>query len=185
MWKNKNLVHQVGDQTKVILWCTVNQPPRLGMYVVYLSRGSTALVLTRIAFLYSETVISEETFIGDIVRKMLMRQSGRSGRTWKYNTKMCLNAVRWKVVGWIHLAQDGDSFCEHGNEHSVCMKCGDLFFNYLKLCCYLFISLLWLCILIVYLCMTSLTEVFPCFFLSCKANARVKPAKTGHGPHCA
>jgi len=29
----------------------------------------------------------------------------------------------------------------------------------------------------------TLTEVFPCFFLSCKANARVKPAKTGHGPH--
>jgi len=23
--------------------------------------------------------------------------------------------------------------------------------------------------------MTTLTEVFPCFFLSCKANARVKP----------
>jgi hypothetical protein len=32
------------------------------------------------------------------------------------------------------------------------------------------------------LCMTTLTEVFPCFFLSCKANARVKPARTGHGP---
>jgi hypothetical protein len=44
--------------------------------------------------------------------------------------------------------------------------------------------LLWLCILIVCLCMTTLTEVFPCFFLSCKANARVKPARTGrHGPH--
>ena len=28
-----------------------------------------------------------------------------------------------------------------------------------------------------------LTEVFPCFFLSSKANARVKFAKTGHGPH--
>ena len=28
-----------------------------------------------------------------------------------------------------------------------------------------------------------LTEVFPCFFLSCKANAMVKLAKTGHGPH--
>jgi hypothetical protein len=27
------------------------------------------------------------------------------------------------------------------------------------------------------------TEVFPCFFLSCKANVRVKLAKTGHGPH--
>jgi len=39
--------------------------------------------------------------------------------------------------------------------------------------------LLCLCILIVCLCMATLTEVFPCFFLSCKANARVKPAKTG------
>ena len=29
----------------------------------------------------------------------------------------------------------------------------------------------------------TLTEVFPCFFLSCKANASVKLAKTGHGPH--
>ena len=28
-----------------------------------------------------------------------------------------------------------------------------------------------------------LTGGFPCFFLSCKANARVKLAKTGHGPH--
>jgi len=31
-------------------------------------------------------------------------------------------------------------------------------------------------------CLT-LAEVFPCFFLSFKANARVKLAKTGHGPH--
>jgi hypothetical protein len=29
----------------------------------------------------------------------------------------------------------------------------------------------------------TLTEVFPCFFLSCEANARVKPAKMGHGQH--
>jgi len=28
-----------------------------------------------------------------------------------------------------------------------------------------------------------LTEVFPCFFLSCKADAGVKLAKTGHGPN--
>ena len=27
------------------------------------------------------------------------------------------------------------------------------------------------------------SEVFPCFFLSCNANSRVKLAKTGHGPH--
>ena len=29
----------------------------------------------------------------------------------------------------------------------------------------------------------TLTEVFPCFFFCCKANARVKPAKMKHGPH--
>jgi hypothetical protein len=29
----------------------------------------------------------------------------------------------------------------------------------------------------------TLTEVFLCFFLSCKANARVKLTKTGHDPH--
>ena len=29
----------------------------------------------------------------------------------------------------------------------------------------------------------NLIEGFPCFFLSYKANARVKLAKTGHGPH--
>jgi len=26
-------------------------------------------------------------------------------------------------------------------------------------------------------------RVYPCFFLSCKANASGKPSKTGHGPH--
>jgi hypothetical protein len=39
-----------------------------------------------------------------------------------------------------------------------------------------FLKLL-VCIFIVCLCMTTLTEVFPCFFLSRKANARVKPRK--------
>ena len=29
----------------------------------------------------------------------------------------------------------------------------------------------------------TLTEVFPCLFRSCKANARVELAKTGHSPH--
>jgi hypothetical protein len=28
----------------------------------------------------------------------------------------------------------------------------------------------------------TLTQVFPCFFLSRKANARIQPAKTGHDP---
>ena len=30
---------------------------------------------------------------------------------------------------------------------------------------------------------TTLTGVFPCFFLSYKSNARVKLTKTGHGSH--
>jgi hypothetical protein len=43
-----------------------------------------------------------------------------------------------------------------------------------------------LCILIavyVFLDAATLTEVFLCFFLGCKANARVKLAKMGHGLH--
>ena len=43
-----------------------------------------------------------------------------------------------------------------------------------------------LCILIVvyvFLDAATLTEVFPCFFLGCKANARVILVKTGHGTH--
>ena len=43
-----------------------------------------------------------------------------------------------------------------------------------------------LCILIVvyvFLDAATLTEVFPCFLLGCKANTRVILAKTGHGPH--
>ena len=48
---------------------------------------------------------------------------------------------------------------------------------------YIFL-LLCLCILIVmHVLFSILTEVFPCFFLSCKANARVYLAKAGHGPH--
>jgi len=59
--------------------------------------------------------------------------------------------------------------------------------------CCLCILIVSLCILIVSLCIhtvvyvfldaATLTEVFPCFILSCKANARVNLAKTGHGPN--
>jgi len=67
-----------------------------------------------------------------------------------------------------------------------------LLFNFVR---YVFL-LLCLCVLIMYvlfciLCFhranwhssASLTEGFPCLFLSCKANASVKLVKTGHGPH--
>jgi hypothetical protein len=40
-----------------------------------------------------------------------------------------------------------------------------------------------LCVVYVFLDAANLTKVFLCFFLSCKANARIKLAKTGHGPH--
>jgi hypothetical protein len=33
MWINKNLVYQVGEQTKVILRCTVNQPSRHDVHI--------------------------------------------------------------------------------------------------------------------------------------------------------
>jgi hypothetical protein len=61
---------------------------------------------------------------------------------------------------------------------------------------YVYVSIVCLCIYCMFIyCMfkylhraswhssATLTEVFPYFFLSCKANARVKPAKMGHGPH--
>ena len=48
-------------------------------------------------------------------------------------------------------------------------------YSYCCLCIHIVVS--------VFLDAATLTEVFPCFFLGCKANARVKLAKTGHGPH--
>jgi len=53
---------------------------------------------------------------------------------------------------------------------------------------YFYITLFMFMYLIVGLCASwhssaTLTEVFPCFFLSCKANAKVNPAKMGQGPH--
>jgi len=55
---------------------------------------------------------------------------------------------------------------------------------YINIYIHIYINIyIYIYILILCLCMTTLTEVFPCFFLSCKANARVKPAKTWHGPH--
>jgi len=50
---------------------------------------------------------------------------------------------------------------------------------------YFIVSLCYSCLCVVYVFLdaATLTEVFPCFFLSCKANVRANLAKTGHGPH--
>ena len=44
---------------------------------------------------------------------------------------------------------------------------------YWKKLCILIVSLCILIVVYVFLDAANLTEVFPCFFLSCKANARV------------
>jgi hypothetical protein len=63
----------------------------------------------------------------------------------------------------------------------VCL-CTYCMFAYLF---YVYVFIVCLCIFIVPAGTLRLPwrEVFPCFFLSCKANARVKPAKVAHGPH--
>ena len=48
---------------------------------------------------------------------------------------------------------------------------------------YSYFSLCILIVVYVFLDAATLTEFFPCFFLGCKANARVILAKTGHGQH--
>ena len=62
-----------------------------------------------------------------------------------------------------------------------------MYFYWKRLCIlnviYVYLLLVYVIIVYVFLDVATLTEVFPCFFLSCKANARVNLVKTGHGPH--
>ena len=62
-----------------------------------------------------------------------------------------------------------------------------MYFYWKRLCIliviYVYLLLVYVIVVYVFLDAATLTEVFPCIFLSCKANARVNLAKTGHGPH--
>ena len=62
-----------------------------------------------------------------------------------------------------------------------------MYFYWKRLCIviviYIYLLLVYVIVVYVFLDAATLTEVFPCFLLSCKANARVNLAKTGHGPH--
>ena len=56
------------------------------------------------------------------------RSLGRPRRTWEGNIEMDLQEVGWRVIDWIHLAQDRDRWqgCgECGNEPSGSIKCGE------------------------------------------------------------
>jgi hypothetical protein len=74
------------------------------------------------------------------------------------------------------------SFRENQNSLSITGFPRKIVYSY----CYVYVFLL-LCMLCFHRAnwhsSATLTEVFPCFFVNCKANARVYLAKTGHGPH--
>jgi hypothetical protein len=55
------------------------------------------------------------------------RPLGRPRRRWKDNIKMNLREIGFGDVDWIYLAQDRDmaGSCEHGNEPSGSIKCGE------------------------------------------------------------
>ena len=108
-------------------------------------------------------------------------------RTYIDHLKLLL--IRFFFVYHILSYSSGSLFyhCIYG-----CMFCM-LLFNFVN---YVFLSL-YLCILLIMhflFCIfcfhranrhssATLTEVLPCFFLSCNANARVRLAKMGHGPY--
>ena len=87
-----------------------------------------------------------------------------------YCKSLCIIIVVYIFLLFVHvfLTLSMYSYC------GLCTYCSSMY----SYCC--------LCILIVvyvFLDAATLTEVFPCFFLGCKANARVILARRGHGPH--
>jgi hypothetical protein len=52
------------------------------------------------------------------------RPLGRPRHRWEDNIKMDLREIGFGDMDWIHWAQDRDS-CEHGNEPSGSLKCGE------------------------------------------------------------
>jgi len=62
-----------------------------------------------------------------------------------------------------------------------------MYFYWNRLCIliviYVYLLLVNVIVVYVFLDAATLTEGFPCFLLSSKANARVNLSKTGHGPH--
>ena len=88
-----------------------------------------------------------------------------------------------------HKISRGDSLCHHNliSFKEIYYTCYTCILNvvhvFLLLSMYSYCCLCILIVLYVFLDAATVTEVFPCFFLGCKANARVILAKTGHGQH--
>jgi hypothetical protein len=57
--------------------------------------------------------------------KIVKRPVGRPRRMWEDNIKMDLEEIVCENVDWIHVVQDGAGCCEHGNEPSGSIKCGE------------------------------------------------------------
>jgi hypothetical protein len=56
------------------------------------------------------------------------RPLGTPRRRWEDKVKMYIKDLEWEGVDWIHLAQDRGhwrALCEHGNEPSGSIKCGE------------------------------------------------------------
>jgi hypothetical protein len=100
----------------------------------------------------------------------------------------CSDGLSNKVSNIIRRLMDNMKFYEY-YYHIPSYSLGSISFINVYMALFLFNNVIYVfllscpCILIVCLCMDTLTEGFPCFFFNCKANARVNPAKTGHGPH--
>jgi hypothetical protein len=108
-----------------------------------------------------------------------------------WGSEVSISVVKWSVVKCCSVAMFFWFFlfyrCVYG-----CLFCILLFnsvgYVFLLLCsCILIVMYALFCIFCFHSANchspATLTEVFPCFFLSCKANARVYLAKMGHGPH--
>ena len=66
--------------------------------------------------------------------------------------------------------------------------CGCIPVWYCNLCIFIVMSMYSYCVFMYVNCASwhssaTLIEVFPCFFVGCKANARIWQSKRGHGPH--
>jgi len=138
------------------------------------------------------TVTNKYYYISERIRTQKVRWMTK--KTVRKEIRVWRNGFIWHRISWWAAVKNNKSYGQYEVAAFMCFtvlsySLGSIFYQCMYMVLFLFNNviyvflLLWLCILIVCLCMATLTEVFRVFFFSCKANARPKPAKTGHGPH--